>query len=279
MRVFIGLLTPDESLRRHYGAGKDGVVHKDSIMRGHFSNRNVLMTLGSYVPEGAPSPDGLERWILSRTRNSETCLLLIDPQWEHIAINARVASFSIILDLKLISSNYRNFFHKATSRLLRAFGPMAARFENSDDYELLGLPLRNFDGPELAEIARLCRDECLQPNFNNSVQEQLGLLHKRRRPRRRSKYNTVYTVDNRKRFFVYGKELHSHFGTGEPHKPFCELNGNFRFGKRIDTSRHYNVSETENDKTTIAGEFSDCHNAVHTVGSCTHLNMFSNDFF
>jgi hypothetical protein len=43
--------------------------------------------------------------------------------------------------------------------------------------------------------------------------------------------------------------------------------------------RHYNVSETEGDRTTIEGEFLDCHNNAHSVSGRTHLNMFSNDYF
>jgi hypothetical protein len=89
----------------------------------------------------------------------------------------------------------------------------------------------------------------------------------------------MYTIDDQFRFFVYGKETHARFGTGEPHKPYCELAGHFRFGQRIDALRHYNVSETEGDRTTIGGNFLDCHNTSHDVSRRTHLNIFSNDYF
>ena len=52
-----------------------------------------------------------------------------------------------------------------------------------------------------------------------------------------------------------------------------------RFGRVLDADRHYNVSETEGDRTTIAGDFPDCHDSIHTVPSTTHLNMFANDYF
>jgi hypothetical protein len=172
-----------------------------------------------------------------------------------------------------------NFFHRIIGKLLRVFGSLVSKFKNGDDRQLLSLPLRNFHAPELAEIARLCRDKCFDPNFNNDLDRQLSVLRMRRRPRRRSSFNIMYTVDDRSRFFVYGKETHARLGTGEPHKPYCELAGSFRFGQRIDALRHYNVSETEGDRTTIEGGFLDCHNTSHSVKGRTHLNMFSNDYF
>ncbi len=86
-------------------------------------------------------------------------------------------------------------------------------------------------------------------------------------------------VDDRARFFKFGPEQHARFATGDPHRPFCAFNADFRFGNRIDSTRHYNVSESKGDRTTIEGEFDDCHDARVTVPRTTHLNMFSNDYF
>ena len=87
-------------------------------------------------------------------------------------------------------------------------------------------------------------------------------------------------MDDRQRFFKYGHERHSRLATGENHQPYCELTGNLRFGWKIDSERHYNVSETEKDETSIEGTFADCHSSSHDVKDRpTHLNMFSNDFF
>ena len=165
------------------------------------------------------------------------------------------------------------------SKILRAFRAVLAKFESSDDSQLLSLPLRNFHAAELTEIARLCRDECHEGDFVERLQAQLSRLRSRRRPRKQSSFNTKYVVDDQARFFVYGNEKHARFGTGEPHRPSCALTGYFRFGTRIDSARHYNVSETEGDRTRIEGEFDDCHDAKRVVPATTHLNMFSNDFF
>jgi hypothetical protein len=278
MKIFIGLVTPDEALRRSYGAGKERVVPTDSISRGYYGTRQPSIALGTYAPECAPSADDLEKLLLSKTRTNDTCLLLIDGEWEHFAVNVRNASFSVVFNRNAIS-NLQNFFQQMIAKLLRAFSSVASKLDNCDDTQLLALPLRNFHAGELAEIARLCREDGLAPTFSNDLQQQLRILNKRRRPRRRTTFNTKYIVDDKIRFFEYGHELHSRVATGAPHRPYCELTGQFRFGKRINALRHYNVSETEGDDTTIQGEFLDCHNDCHVVKARTHINMFSNDYF
>ncbi len=280
MKMFIGLVTPDEVLRTHFGRGKEGVIPTDALDRGFFLNRGLTVDFGAYSPEMAPSTDDLEKMLLGRTKDAAICLLLIDRRWAYLAQNIRDACFSALFDLNNFDGNCRNFFHKTMSRFLRSFSTLAQIFENGDDKQLIALPLRNFDAPELLEIARLCRDENQTGVFTNEIQKQLMRLRMRRRPRRQATYKTVYAVDNVPRFFVFGKETHSRFGTGSPHKPHCEMNGYFRFGRRIDSDRHYNVSETEKDETSVNGNFTDCHDTLLRVeAGKTHLNMFSNDYF
>lgn len=93
-----------------------------------------------------------------------------------------------------------------------------------------------------------------------------------------SSFQTKYFIDERRKHFVFGKEDHEVLPTGEPHQPHCELNGNFRFGRRISIDRHFNVSQGDGDDTFITGEFPNCHDEIITPAkNRTHLNMFSND--
>lgn len=276
MRIFIGLVTPDGTLRNFFGAGKDRVLPRDG--HGYLAARKPSIVVGSYVPQ-RPSAGDLEKFLLIKAKEADGCLLLIDKEWQHLTSNVRNATFSAIFDRSAGLPNYQNFFRSIIAKLLRAFGALASRFRNGDDMQLLALPLRNFQAPELAEIARFCREDNLQPSFNDSLQGHLSVLGNRCRPRRRSSYKTIYIVDDMQRFFSYGHEIHAQFETGNPHRPHCALAGHFRFGNRIPANRHYNVSETEKDETSIDGKFFDCHDACHVVGGRTHLNMFSNDFF
>lgn len=272
MIIFVGLVAADEKLRRYFGQGKDAIVPKDALKRGFYGGRDIRIFQSSYVPDGVPSPDDLEKFILTRARDADACLLIVDLELLHLAANIRNAAFIVCFDKAMIGSSLQNFFHQTTARAFKAFGQVLARFHKGEDGELLTLPLRNFRAVELAEIARLCREENLTLTFGDMIEKQLVGLRKRQRPRRRSSYKVIYAVDDLDRFFVYGKERHAKFETGGNHHPYCEVAGHLRFGKRIDFSRHFNVSETEGDVTTISGTFYDCHDTECLVASNSKKN-------
>ena len=279
MKIFIGLVTPDSNLRQHFRSGVNAVIPKAAMSRGEFRDRRPSVILGIFSPEDKPSSDDFERFLLSRAKDSDACLLLVDEDWAFVTTNVRGAMLSLVFNRSTVGASAMNFFHKETSKLLRAIRVINANFSDSDDAQLLSLPVRNFHAIELKEIARICREECSESDFQNRLDRQLSKMRDRRRPRRRSDFKKKYIVDDRARFFEYGKEKHAQFETGAPHRPFCALNGYFRFGRSIDRTRHYNVSETEGDRTSIKGEFDDCHDTRKSVHATTHLNMFSNDFF
>jgi hypothetical protein len=216
---------------------------------------------------------------LDRLDDAEACVVLIDEEWISIGRNIRDAAFIVTFDRQLAQDNPRNFFYRLIAKILRAFGQVLAKFENSDDAKLLTLPLRNFQAEELQEVARLCRNNYDTPTFSSDIDAQLAKLRKRVRPRKKSQYKRQYAVDDRHRFFDYGQERHAFFATGGNHRCSCEVSGKLRFGRRIDERRHYNVSQTEGDETVISGNFPDCHDHVHYVAKRTHLNMFANDYF
>ncbi|MBZ9860859.1 hypothetical protein [Mesorhizobium sp. CA12] len=282
MKIFVGLVAADQRLRRHFGLGKDAIIPKDALNKGFFYGRGVQILQSTYIPDGAPTANELERFILSRAKEADACLLIMDADLLHLAADIRNSVFIVSFQNADVGASLQNFFHYTTARALKALGQILARFYKGEDGDLLMLPLRNFQAGELVEIARLCREENLQPNFGDLIERQLVPLRGRLRPRRRTSYKTIYAVDDAKRFFVYGKERHAKFATGGEHGLHCEIAGHLRFGKRIDADRHFNVSETEGDETSISGVFRDCHNAereVKTQPRVTHLNMFANDYF
>lgn len=279
MKILLCLASPDPHLRRMFGRSKGNAVPQDAGRRGYFQNRPATFVTTAWEPEEQPTADSFERYLIGKTKSIDATLLIIDASWVQIAKNVRDAVFIIPITSASAASNYQNFTQKTVAKSLRAFGQLLAKFERADDGKLLTLPLRNFDAPELRELARLCREENLDPDFSELVEAQLAGLRRRERPRRRSTYRTVYAVDDRQRFFQYGHERHARFPTGEPHRPYCEISGTFRFGKRIDEQRHYNVSETEGDITSISGDFWDCHERDPHEIKGRYLNMFANSYF
>jgi hypothetical protein len=279
MKLFICVVTPDERLRRYFGRGKDGIIPAEVFQRGPLANQQVRSTVAAWTPQAPFSSADLERFLLSRARNHDACILVVDDVWQHYVQDITAAAFIATFEAEAAGDNPHNFFFGLFARMLRNFAQLLTKFRRGDDIKLLTLPLRNFRANELNEIVRLCREEPLAGSFSNDVEQQLADLRARVRPRRKSSYKATYAVDDSKRFFIYGLETHAHFATSAPHLPYCEMAALFRFGVRLDERRHYNVSETEGDRTTVGGNFLDCHDQVHTVTGKTHLNMFANDYF
>lgn len=281
MKIFIGLLCNDQGLRDFFGTSNvQSVVPPDATSRGLYAKRGVTLTLAAFSPLKTQTPEEFDQSLMRHTGDADCCLILTETDLAWLTENVRNATFVHVFSGEEVGSNYQNFFYRVTSRLLRIFGSLASIFENADDVHLLSLPLRNFSAKELSEIARLCKEANKEPDFINMVQAELVPLRKRRRPRKRSQFKTHYAVDDIPRFFKFGPEKHAQIDTAPPHQTHCQLNANFRFGVKIDSTRHFNVSQSETDKTHVSGEFITCHGeAQNENGKKTHLNMFSNDFY
>jgi hypothetical protein len=205
--------------------------------------------------------------------------VLVDHASVHLLTDVRNSLLVVVLREPGHNPNYQNYFHPQIAQAIRALSQMLSRFKTFDNFKLMALPLRNFCGGDLDELARLHREEWSNASFGDLIEAQLVSLRKRVRPRRRSEYKNVYAVDDNKRFFSYGFEKHARQSTGGNHRPSCELSANFRFGRKIESEKHYNVSETEGDDTTIEGTFRNCHGEAHPEKRETHLNMFASDFY
>ncbi len=277
MKVCICLASPDAKLSSYFSKNEHSSIPKDARNRGFFKSRPATFSAISWIPGDRINSDEFERFFVSRLSRFDAVAILVDEQWLHVTENIRSAAFVVRFDSTIIG-NMQNAIQSISAKSIKQLGQILAKFDRGDDSRLLTLPVKNFDGDDLRELVRICEEDNLNPEFARLVEDQLVLLRRRERPRRRSSYKHVYAVDDRLRFFRYGIERHSRFATGGKHRPFCEIKGSFRFGRKIDTERHYNVSETEGDRTAIQGDFTDCHGVHHPVKD-NYLNMFSNDYF
>lgn len=229
-----------------------------------------------------PNKEGisLAKFLLREAKTSEAVILLVEETHLCILEPVKNAVFAATFEVKNERvGNFKNFFGSYFSQLFRNYFVIKTWMDDAEKMQAMMLPLRNFDAPELREIARLSRDESRCANLILNMEVQIAGIIKRRVPRKYSSFKHKYFVDARGMHFIYGNEKHARFDTGKPHIAACEFNGHFRFGKRIDPSRHYNASFGDGDKTYVAGDFSDCHGTILTVPKRSHLNMFVNDFF
>jgi hypothetical protein len=184
----------------------------------------------------------------------------------------------VTFDHNFAGKSMNNYFWMILSRVIKTFAAYEARFDNEKTRKLLVLPLRNFSADELDELHALFKNGvATDGNFSTSLDRLLKGLRKRQKPKVETTYRKTYIVDDENRFFEYGKEKHSQLETEvPPHNPLCAVTGVYRFGKRYDAERHFNLSlEAER----IQGTFHDCHGSSAERGPSTHINMFPNDFF
>lgn len=171
-----------------------------------------------------------------------------------------------------------NVLSALIARSLRTFRHYFLRFDDQKYQRILRLPLRNFDAPEVAALRAACHDMINTDNFGRELDRLLARLRERQRPKKASKYPDLYLVDDKKKHFALGAEVHARAETAcPPHDLICALGNQFRFGRAFDGTRHYNVSY--DGETRMAADYYDCHSQTRSGNNATHLNMFSNDYF
>lgn len=278
MKIWIGVLSPHEMVRTFVGKRKAGILPSELLDPRRYGGINPSLHVSSFVPDGAaPTLVDVEAFVLKQANDKDAVILLFDEAYRGLIANLRSSCYCAEVSVTPDSTQLQNVFGSASAKAIKGWLQISSRFSEAKDAKILGLPLRNFNAPELLELANSIRGASHE--IVNDLQTGLTKLKKRLRPRRRSRYKTLYLVDDSARFFVLGHERHSLPETGGDHLPSCVLNAHFRFGCRIDSERHYNVSETEGDETTISGVFRNCHDVARTESRTTHLNMFSNDMY
>lgn len=274
MKVFVCLISSNGRLCDEYRRRKNGLFPK-SLLPSRFKEGTTFNT-GVFNPH---VDKNILDYLSSATRKMDAVMLLVDSLEAHLIDDLRNSFFAVVLVIPDNLTNCQNFLGQKLSRPFKNFAFLLEQMQASDTEQVAILPLRNFAGDDLRELARTCREDTSEAKFPENVNKYLTQLRTRKKPRRKSSYSTTYIVDDKEKYFDYGQERHAKLGTGTPHVIACEINGNFRFGKRIDCERHFNVSQGRGDTTSINGEFIDCHNSTRHVKATTHLNMFSNDFF
>lgn len=274
MRLFIGVITDNADLRRFVGRSKDALVPEDFRTGPNAFVGSVAAA--AWDPRSGSSSD-LAEFVLDQVQSADGVILLVSQPRISLIDTFAKASHVVRFADKDVGKSVQNFVQMRVAAGLRNFRRLAAMINRGDDGKLLQLPIRNFIAPELREIARLVVEQGADRELAGAVEAQMVRLRKRVRPRKRSDHKITYAVDDDAKLFRYGHERHGSFARGGQHNAACELQGDFRFGHRIDCERHYNVSTGEGDNTSIAGDFLNCHDEVETFASQSHLNMFAND--
>lgn len=270
MSTSIVVLTLDRALSQLIGIKKTFFVPSD--LRKKYPDMSVV----SYLANSDTTAEDLVPYLTGM--ESSGIVLLCDNRLAHLVPALGTPLFTVIFDHTLGGKPPHNYFGMILSKILKAFAAFEARFNDQKMKKLLVLPLRNFWSAELRQLHGLFRNGVvINEAFANSVDQLLSALRGRQRPKTDRNYGKRYVVDDQVKYFEYGHERHAQLETGvPPHNPLCAVAGIFRFGKRYDANRHFNVSRQGED---ISGIFYGCHDDSAARGPCSHVNMFPNDFF
>ncbi len=275
MKILVTLAT-DNRL-----AGKTFLAKSTQILDGAFLPKGLQdkVTLLAQVYDPRSNPDqSLAEFLLETSEEADAMAVMVDVPLAGQARDLHPSMFIGRVDFTAYLLNVQNVLSGQASRLLRNLAFLLLDTEDATRFQAAVLPLRNFDAPELRALSALCRDGALGGDFGGQAKTLINGLVARRGPKRRSDYPHRYFRDDVRHSFRYGHEEHSRFETGGDHGITCHLNGLFRFGRRLEDQRHFNVTDGEGDDDCISADFLNCHDDPVTIVERSHVNMFCNDF-
>lgn len=276
MRALVALVSSNSGAWDVFLRKKDAVIPRSLRNLPRIKAIGLDFTTGFYNPLTAGR--SLEDYVLDAAKDADMVALLVDSANEHLAASLAPACLVGRLSYDPAVKNYDNFISAQLTKLIKNLASVAELMSSAGNQLPLLLPFRNFAAPEWEQLQEAFRDQGIAGELPQNVGELVKGINKRKRPRKRATSQQTYLVDDDDKLFDYGKERHAQLATGTPHTSMCVLMGNFRFGWRIPTDRHYNVTKEVGALTKIAGGFPDCHGAMIQVTERTHLNMFSNDY-
>lgn len=276
MRALVTLVSSNPGARDVFLRKKDAVIPKS--LRELPRIKAVGLNFSTVFFDPTTAGRSLEDFVLETAAGADMVALLVDDSIEDIAAPLVRACLVGRVYYDPAAKSYDNFISGQLTKLVKNLTAVAELMASAGNQLPLLLPLRNFSAPELTQLLQVFRDEGLTGDLPLKVSDLVKALNQRKRPRKRATSARTYLVDDDAKLFDYGKERHAQLATGEPHTSMCVLTGRFRFGWRIPTDRHYNVTKEVGALTKIGGHFADCHGAMIHVPERTHLNMFSNDF-
>jgi len=276
MRALVALVSSNGGAWDVFLRKKDAVIPKSLRDLPRIKAIGLDFVTAFYDPLTAGR--SLQDFVLESATGADMVALLVDAAIGHLAVPLSQACLVGHMSFDPSVKGYDNFISAQLTKLVKNLAFVAELMSSAGNQLPLLLPLRNFSAPEWVQLQEAFRDEGVAGDLPQRVGELVKGINKRKRPRKRATSQQTYLVDDDEKLFDYGKERHAQLATGHPHNSTCVLTGNFRFGWRIPTDRHYNVTREVGALTRIAGSFPDCHGAMIQVAERTHLNMFSNDY-
>lgn len=278
MKIYVCFISTATNLNESFVQIGEALIPKEIRQR---LPKKSSFKFDAFNPNRSKAGYAIDKHILEASKGFDFILGLIEIGLASACENIRYALLSAIIDpAEASTASINNFFSSRLTKLFKATLFTIDKMSSAEVKQAMQLPIRNFIATELQDLCNAYRNDILKNTFQNNSKQFIFKISRRRIPRRESNFKDKYFIDDEDKYFIFGKESHEILPTGSPHLAHCELNGNYRFGMKILTDKHFNVSQGDSDKTYIYGDFQNCHNETINVtksSNRTHLNMFSND--
>jgi len=271
MKISIIFITSDEKIGRFVGITKQAIV--PASVRDRFAKVNFSATSLTVTTPGTSAED-IFRYLRASADGVDGVIIFCEDRLADLLRSYQTA-FCVHVYERRHETSISNYLGGMIAKVLRAFDYYSRQFSNFATQKFLILPLGNFDADENTRLKQLFSPIQLH-DFHGSLEALLRDFRKRQRPKREGSYRDVYVVDNRNHFYRYGHERHARAETkSPPHNGLCKIKNEFRFGLRVVSDRHFNVSK-EGEQ--ISGDFVDCHESQVIIRPSPRINMFVNDY-
>lgn len=277
MKVVIGVATADAALRAFVASKRDLIVPPEALAKGYLREAGARFSAQIFAVDQKATPAELGAWLARLAETADGLLLLIDEGYRHLAADYEDAYFVASLPEphgKII----QNYIRATLAPILRHFAFYSQRFDSLNNQRILLLPLDIFLAEDLALLRARMTTEKMESGFGERLDQLVAAIRRRSRPKTRTRYKTVYLIDDRPLWFRYGPEQHALVETTvPPHHDRCWHNSVFRFGRAYNPRLHHNVDD-DSDPTSVHDEFLSCHGQLFAANGQSHLNVFPNGF-
>lgn len=234
------------------------------------------LTLCSFFVDDNRLKERLEEAILKEYQRIDGVLLLIEEGHEKFYKDIKHSLFIGKIPRITYCKDTWNFLSKNFRILFRNYIYYYKAASQSDNYQALTLPIRNFKSIILTDLLETLCYKTMEKDFLNLFNRDLSKLKRSRHPKRRTNSQEQFYVDDNESYFQYGLEKHGKYETGFPHLKSCQIKGLYRFGFKMEQGRHFNMTSGSGllSKTTLVN----CHGETVFIKKSDHINIFSNDF-
>lgn len=281
--ILLIFITKSDKLNNYVNSGK--IIHPEGYVKKRMETATSASSLCRSEKEVM---NALDKQINPFISNINGFIVFCDNSYHdeiksklgNSALVSKLGDYSDYLDESVKTKQY---LEDNITLALKVFFWMREAFNNGLG-ELLRLPIRNFNDADFRKICIRVSSILSNDNINKEMDEvyqTLSMLKtKTRKPKKRPHTSKKFYVDEKNFFFEYGKEDHSRHETDfdKGHNTNCNISARFRFGVKIDETKHFNVCKNDKENSCIEGIFESCHGHDVTIKRTTHINMFSNDY-